>query len=66
MLKSGGSVVTRIRLESSLPVDMVNKYDRENKYNQSRFNCLIVTPVKKEAPAWPQLDEGKENKVSVF
>lgn len=38
----------------------------ENKYNQSRFNCLIVTPVKKEAPAWPQLDEVKENKVSVF
>lgn len=50
MLILGGSVVTRIRLESSLPVDVVHKYDRndrKNKCNQSRFKCLIVTSVKK-------------------
>lgn len=65
MLILGGSVVTRIRLESSLPVDVVNKYDRndrENKHNQSRFKCLIVTPVK-TGSSWRQ---GKENKVSIF
>lgn len=62
MLIWGESVVTRIRLESSLPVDVVNKYDRndrENKHNQSRFKCLIVSPVQKQAPAWPQLETRK-------
>lgn len=66
MLILGGNVVTRIRLESSLSVDVVNKYDRndrENKHDQSRFKCLIqVTPVK-TGSSWRQ---GKENKVSIF
>lgn len=45
-----------------LQLDVVNKNDRndrENKHNQSRFKCLTVTPVKKQALAWPQLKTRK-------